>query len=101
MDPSEYILDYYKIDGSFFVIKYEGYKEFDLFINEILDFIPEHDDKLYLYLAQLLRQNKYEEALDDLVGLDYDFYDLINHYIISSGTYSILRPADDDQLDLF
>ena len=51
MDPSKYILDYYKIDGSFFVIKYEGFKDFDLFINEILDFIPEHDDKLYLYIG--------------------------------------------------
>ena len=100
MDLSKYILDYYKIDGSFFVIKYEGYKEFDLFINEILDFIPEHDDKLYLYIGEMLRQNQYESALEDLLGLDYDFYDIINHYIISTGVYSILRP-EDDQLGLF
>ena len=101
MDPAKYILEYYHIDGVFFVVKFKGYKEFDFFMNEILDFIHVHDEKLHVYLFPLINKGKYEEALRDLVSLEYEFHDLIVHYVMATGTYSIFRPDDSDQLGLF
>ena len=101
MDPTKYILDDYHIDGVFFVAKFRGYKDFDLFMNEILEFIHVHDEKLHKYIFPLMNEGKYEEALNDLISLDYDFHELIVHYVMVTGVYSILRRDDSDQLGLF
>ena len=50
MDEKDYILEDYHLDGAFFVVKYKGHKEFDIFVNEILEFIHVHDSKLHEYL---------------------------------------------------
>ncbi len=101
MDEKDYILEDYHLDGAFFVVKYKGHKEFDIFVNEILEFIHVHDSKLHEYLFPMLNKGRYEDALQDLISLEYDFYDLIHHYVISTGTYSIFRREDSDQFGLF
>ena len=101
MDPKTYILEDYHLDGAFFVVKYKGYKEFDIFVNEILEFIHVHDIKLHEYLFPYLNKGRYEDALQDLISLDYDFHDLIMNYVMATGTYTIFRPEDGNQYGLF